>query len=178
MAERASFWDTPITYGQVLVFYLVSIFLDAAKSVFGMWVAAVVGLICCIVVTWLERRGKRRLPRRAPLSPSTGRPPMANLSKIASAVGWIVIPLFGVPIAVLAFLRMPEALQISASILLAGGAIAAAVWAKESQHVVTIKCDNIDGMDLRGVGERVYLVAPNAKTVAVNHTERREAANG
>lgn len=59
MAERASFWDTPITYGQVLVFYLVSIFFDAAKSVFGMWVAAVVGLICCIVVVWLERRGKR-----------------------------------------------------------------------------------------------------------------------
>lgn len=103
---------------------------------------------------------------------------MAKLFKIASAVGWVVIPLFGVPLAVLAFLRMPDALQISASIILAGGFIAAAVWAKESQHVVTIKCDNVDGMDLRGVGERVYLVAPNAQTVAVNHTEHREAAHG
>ncbi len=51
------------------------------------------------------------------------------LDIMARAVMWIVGAICAV-VAAMAFVRMPDGLQISASILVAGGFIAAAIWFK------------------------------------------------
>ncbi|TWA71946.1 hypothetical protein FBZ84_101213 [Azospirillum baldaniorum] len=59
MTEPASFWDTPVTYGQVVAFYVAWTFLDTVKAAFGMESAAVAALVGFVAVMQLERCDSR-----------------------------------------------------------------------------------------------------------------------
>jgi hypothetical protein len=95
---------------------------------------------------------------------------------IAKMAVYTTVILCGLPVMAYAYERMPEAIQISSAIVVAGGLIAAAIWFRKAP-VIILGSDAIEGAQLSVTNGSVNIIAPDARSVTTTtHAQPKGAS--